>query len=134
VELVSSDVRWKQRLQNFSRALAQLTEFVQKQELSNMERQGLIQCFEYTFELGWKTLKDYLEQGGYTLGTPRSVIQQAFQLGLISSGHQWIDALEKRNYLAHSYNEEYAALAENLIRKEYFQMLVQALDALEDLR
>lgn len=128
---MSNDIRWKQRFENYRLALKQLTEFVDKGELSNLERQGLIQCFEYTFELGWKTLKDYLEAGGQSTGTPRSVIQHAFQLGLIDSGHQWIDALEKRNYLAHSYNEEYAAMAEILIRTVYFQMLQQARDSLE---
>lgn len=131
---MGTDRRWKQRLENFSRALVQLTEFVQKKELSNMERQGLIQCFEYTFELGWKSLKDYLELGGQDAGTPRSVIQQAFQLGIIADGHRWIDALEKRNYLAHSYNEEYAAMAEELIRNEYFPMLLQARDAMAALQ
>ena len=131
---MNTEIRWKLRFENFSRAMVQLTEFVQKKDLSNMERQGLIQCFEYTFELGWKTLKDYLELGGQNAGTPRSVIQQAFQLGLIAAGHQWIDALEKRNYLAHSYNEEYASTAEKLIRTEYFQMLLQARDSLEALK
>jgi nucleotidyltransferase substrate binding protein (TIGR01987 family) len=128
---MATDVRWQQRLENFKKATAQLSVFIEQQELNKLEQQGLIQCFEYTFELGWKTLKDYLQAEGQTANTPRSVIQQAFQVGLITAGHSWIDALEKRNYLAHSYNEEYAAMAEKLIRNVYYPMLQQAQKSLE---
>jgi hypothetical protein len=61
VKAVDKDIRWKQRFANFKKATAQLTEFIQKGELNKFEVQGLIQCFEYTFELAWKTMKDYLE-------------------------------------------------------------------------
>ena len=123
---MTSDVRWKQRLANFQLAVDQLTEFVTKDSLNKFERQGLIQCFEYTFELGWKTLKDFLENGGQTVQSPRAAIQLAFNSGLIKDGHEWIDALQKRNILAHSYNEEYAKQAEELIKKNYFPMLRDA--------
>jgi hypothetical protein len=72
------DVRWKQRLDIFKKALAQLSEFLAQESLNKFEVQGLIQCFEYTFELGWKTIKDYLEQEGLDVKTPRSAIQTAF--------------------------------------------------------
>lgn len=101
----------------------QFSEFIAKENLNKLERQGLIQCFEYTFELAWKTFKDFLEDGGQTVQSPRAAIQLAFQAGLIKNGHDWIDALEKRNILAHSYNEEYARLAEELIKHTYFPML-----------
>ena len=76
---MSEDIRWKQRFSNFKKASAQLSEFIEKGDLNKFEVQGLIQCFEYTFELAWKTMKDYLEFEGYEVKSPRSTIQTAFQ-------------------------------------------------------
>lgn len=117
------EYRWKQRFDNYRKAFLQLTEFIDKGRLNKFEAQGLIQCFEYTFELGWKTLKDYLEQEGFDVNSPRSTIQTAFQAQLITDGHIWIDMLEKRNMMAHTYNEKYAEQAERLIREHYFHVL-----------
>lgn len=120
---MNTDIRWKQRFANFEKAIMQLTEFVEKEELNKFEVQGLIQCFEYTFELAWKTMRDYLEQGGFTLKSPRSTIKTAFQTQLIIDGHTWIDALEKRNLMAHTYDEKRAIEAENLIRNNYYKVI-----------
>lgn len=128
---MSEDIRWKQRFQNFQKAGGQLREFIQKPELNKFEKQGLIQCFEYTFELAWKTMKDYLEEQGFTVKSPREAIQTAFQAQLISDGHGWIDALEKRNLMAHTYDERKANEAEKLIRTVYFPILDQLLARLE---
>lgn len=117
------EIRWKQRFENFEKALFQLDEFIAQPTLNKFEKQGLIQCFEYTFELAWKTLKDYLEAQGFEVKTPRQTIQQAFQSEIISNGHAWIDALEKRNLLAHTYNEENANQAELLIKETYYYFL-----------
>jgi nucleotidyltransferase substrate binding protein (TIGR01987 family) len=117
------DIRWKQRFENFKKATIQLTEFIEKEELNKFEVQGLIQCFEYTFELAWKTMKDYLEQEGFDVKSPRKTIQTAFQIQLITDGHTWIDALEKRNLMAHTYDEEKAMEAEELIRKKYYKII-----------
>lgn len=117
------EIRWKQRFENFEKALFQLDEFIAQPTLNKFEKQGLIQCFEYTFELAWKTLKDYLEAQGFEVKTPRQTIQQAFQIEIISNGHAWIDALEKRNLLAHTYNEENANQAELLIKETYYYFL-----------
>lgn len=62
---MTQDIRWIQRLQNWNRALAQLTKFMQRDSLNELEEQGLIQSFEYNHELAWKTQKDYLEDQGY---------------------------------------------------------------------
>ena len=62
---MSDDIRWKQRLSNWNRALAQLSRFMEREELNELEEQGLIQSFEYNHELAWKTQKDYLEDQGY---------------------------------------------------------------------
>ncbi len=121
--MMAEDMRWLQRFSNYQKAFGQLEEFIGLPVLNKFERQGLIQCFEYTFELAWKTIKDYLEVQGFTVNTPRVAIQTAFQIDLIKDGHLWIDALEKRNLMAHTYDEQRANEAENLIRQEYFTML-----------
>ncbi|MFT9495328.1 nucleotidyltransferase substrate binding protein [Anaerosolibacter sp.] len=128
------DVRWKQRFANFKKATMQLTEFIEKDMLNKFEIQGLIQCFEYTFELAWKTMKDYLEQEGFDVKSPRSTIQTAFQIQLITDGHIWIDALEKRNLMAHTYDEKKALEAEVLIRKSYYKVMVELCTKLEVLQ
>ena len=87
---------------------------------SEAERGGLIQFFEVTFELAWKTLKDYLEADGFQINSPRDVLKQAFQSGIVQDGHAWIEALDDRNLAAHTYNEETALKIERLIREKYF--------------
>lgn len=88
---MEKDIRWKQRFDNYKKATIQLGEFLEKGELNKFEVQGLIQCFEYTFELGWKTMKDYLEEQGFDVESSRNSIQTALQMGLIADGHTWID-------------------------------------------
>jgi nucleotidyltransferase substrate binding protein (TIGR01987 family) len=124
------DIRWKQRFQNYSKAFNQLTEFVEKEDLNKFEVQGLIQCFEYTFELAWKTMKDYLEESGYEVKSPRETIQLALSSGLIEDGHTWIDALNKRNLMAHTYDETTAEEAKFLILTQYFSVLKNLQDKL----
>ena len=132
-EMNEEDVRWKQRYANYRKAVFQLTEFVEKPDLNKFEKQGLIQCFEYTFELAWKTTKDYLEAQGFSVKSPRQTIQLAFQSELIADGHVWIDALEKRNLMAHTYDENKTQEAEKLIRDNYYSMLKALQDELEKL-
>jgi nucleotidyltransferase substrate binding protein (TIGR01987 family) len=117
------DIRWKQRYSNYNKAFVQLTEFLDKSELNKFEIQGLIQCFEYTFELGWKTMKDYLEEQGFDVNSPRNAIQTAFRADLIRDGHSWLDALDKRNLMARTYNESLVIDAEKLIRSRYYPFL-----------
>lgn len=130
---MNNDIRWKQRFSNYKKATAQLTEFIEKGELNKFEIQGLIQCFEYTFELAWKTMKDYLEKEGFDVKSPRAAIQTAFQIQLIKDGHTWIDALEKRNLMSHTYDEEIAKEVEELIRKHYYPIIKELHSKLEEL-
>jgi len=130
---MNPEIRWKQRFSNFKKAFLQLTEFIEKEELNKMEVQGLIQCFEYNFELAWKTMKDYLTEEGFVVSTPREAIKTAFQIQLIHDGHAWIDALEKRNLMSHTYDEEKAEEVENLIRKKYYKITKELFDKLEEL-
>ncbi len=130
---MSEDIRWKQRFYSFEKAVGQLTEFIEKKELNKFEVQGLIQCFEYTFELAWKTLKDYLQQEGFIEKSPRSTIQTAFQIQLISNGHTFIDALEKRNLMAHTYDEQKVREVETLIRESYYKAIIELYSKLGEL-
>lgn len=129
---MTEDIRWKQRFSNYKKATIQLTEFIEKGQLNKFEVQGLIQCFEYTFELAWKTMKDYLEQEGFEVKSPRGAIQTAFQIQLIEDGHIWIDALNKRNLMAHTYDEEVAKEAEQLIKQKYYPAIKELFNKLEE--
>src|ERR1051325_9170025 len=105
---MSRDIRWIQRSEHFEKALLLLREaFEHPDQLSDLEKEGAIQRFEYTVELAWKALKDYLEASGVALDqkTPKHVIKQAFAANLIQDGQTWIDMLETRNRLSHTYDE-----------------------------
>ncbi|PIR26839.1 MAG: nucleotidyltransferase [Deltaproteobacteria bacterium CG_4_10_14_0_2_um_filter_43_8] len=119
------DIRWKQRFQNFENAFFNLENTIAISNPSIAERAGLIQFFEITFELSWKTLKDYLESVGFQTASPRETLKQAFQEGTIQNGHLWIKALEDRNLTTHTYNEATAQKVEKLIREDYFPLLKQ---------
>jgi nucleotidyltransferase substrate binding protein (TIGR01987 family) len=118
---MKQDTRWKQRYSNFKKALTQLERFMEKEELNEMEEQGLIQAFEYTFELAWKTLQDILEEeSGYSeIRGPRPAIMQAFRDGYISHGEKWMEMLKDRNRTVHSYNEKIAKEIIHSIKNEY---------------
>ena len=118
------EIRWKQRFQNLRFAFGQLCEFMEVGELNKFETQGLVKCFEYTFELSWKTLKDFLDEEGFTdIKSPRDTIKQAFQSGYLIQGRLWLEALEKRNLMSHTYKEEIKNEVVGLIREKYFQMI-----------
>jgi nucleotidyltransferase substrate binding protein (TIGR01987 family) len=105
---VNLDVRWKQRFENYQKALRLLHEALADVErLSELEKEGAVQRFEFTVELAWKTLKDYLESSGAVLDpvTPKSAVKQAFAAGIISDGQLWVDMLDCRNRLSHTYDE-----------------------------
>ncbi len=105
---MNPDVRWKQRFENYEKALLLLREaLADVGSLSPLEKEGAVQRFEFTFELAWKTLKDYLEDGGIVPDqiTPSTVIKQAFAAKIISDGQLWIDMLRCRNLMSHTYDE-----------------------------
>ena len=117
------DIRWQQRFTNYRKALNQLERFVLKGELSDLEEQGLIKAFEYTFELGWNTLKDYLEyQGIFNITGSRDTIREAFQNNLIDNGDVWMKMIISRNMTVHSYNEVTADEISSAILNEYFEL------------
>lgn len=125
---MTHDIRWKQRFDNFQRALHQLTRAVQLRQqrpLSDLEQQGLIQGFEFTHELAWNVLKDYLEMEGIQgLVGSRSTVREAFKRGLVDDGEVWMDMIEKRNLSSHTYNESVAnALAAAIVDRYYAAFL-----------
>ena len=117
------DIRWIQRFSNFERSFLPLCEALKIESPSVVERAGLIQFFEMAFELSWKLLKDYEEMEGFAPKTPREVIKQAFQTELVRDGHGWVNALQDRNLMSHTYNEKVAIDVENRIRIQYFPLL-----------
>jgi len=120
---LDQDIRWKQRFSHFRKAFLLLEQTLKIETPSEVERAGLIQFFEVSFELAWKVLKDYLEQEGFTINSPREAIKQAFQSGLIEDGHVWIEALTDRNLTVHTYEEKIAVAVEQKIRNVYFPAL-----------
>lgn len=122
-----TDVRWKQRFDNLQRALRQLEAAVQAhQALPDNELMviALIKAYEFCFELSWKTLKDLLAWNGIDAKLPREVIKQAFAHGLLENGQIWIDMLEQRNQLTHTYDQAKAEAATRLITDRYLTELL----------
>lgn len=122
----NEDIRWHQRLISFNKAFNQLERFIAEKELNEMEVQGLIKAFEYTYELGWKTLQDLLKEKGYSevLG-PKPVIEQSFQDGYITDGKGWLKMHASRNLTSHTYDKETADEIITEIRDNYFDLLKQ---------
>jgi nucleotidyltransferase substrate binding protein (TIGR01987 family) len=121
---MTQDIRWKQRFDNFQRALHQLTlamDLKAQRPLSDLEQQGLIQGFEFTHELAWNVLKDYLEMEGIQgLVGSRSTAREAFKRGLVNDGEVWMDMIEKRNLSSHTYNQTVAHTLVASIAERYY--------------
>ncbi len=116
------DIRWIQRFRNYSKALMQLQKFIDKGKfLNELEEQGMIKAFEYSYELAWNTLKDFYEnQGESNLQGSRDAIQLAFKRGLIQDGEMWMQMLKDRNRTSHTYNEKTANEIAYSILHSYF--------------
>lgn len=102
-------IRWKQRLQNFDKALKQLVLAVQlskERPLTELENIGLLKTFEFTFELSWNVLKDYLtEQGISEIIGSKGAFREAYKNGLIQNGETWMEMIQDRNLISHNYDE-----------------------------
>jgi len=105
----SKDIRWQQRFSNYKNAFERLDSYANTQNLNELERQGLIKAFEYTYELAWKTLQDLLKHKGYeSIVGPKPVIEKCFELGYITKGKDWVRMHKSRNLTSHIYNEDIA--------------------------
>ncbi len=117
----NKEIRWKQRFINFNKAFIQLNNAIDiVSQIDDLAKEGLIQRFEYTLELAWKTLKDFLESKGVIAKFPNDVIRQAFQAELISNGELWLEMLQERNLLSHTYDEEIFRYSIEKIVNSYF--------------
>ncbi len=134
----NSDIRWIQRFDNYTKALAQLksaVELANKRDLSELEKQGLIQSFEYTHELAWKTIKDFLnEKGNKEIYGSKDATREAFKYGLIDNGEIWMDMIKSRNDTSHTYNEETANEITKAILNYYHSAFEQLFEKLTGLK
>lgn len=131
------DIRWKQRLNNFEPAFNQLKAAVELSEvraLTDLEKQGTIQAFEFTHELAWNVLKDYFDyQGGNQITGSRDATREAFNKGLITDGDQWMEMIKSRNQTSHTYNKNIADEIVNKIKKNYFKLFSEFFQKMSDL-
>ena len=134
----NKDIRWEQRFANFKKALGKLGEVAAHKsidELSELEKEGLIQRFEYTYELAWKTLQDLLLEKGYLdISGPNPVIEQAFKDGYMKHSEAWKKMKQARNLTSHTYNSETAEdIAESII-VSYYDLFIELEERLEEER
>jgi nucleotidyltransferase substrate binding protein (TIGR01987 family) len=126
------ETRWKQRYNNLVKAYRQLEKANDRfAELSLLEKEGMIQRFEYTFELSWKTLKDFLESRGAQVQFPRDAIKEAFSSGIIHDGEVWMDMLDNRNLMLHTYQEEIFQEVVHKVNSDYFPAITRLIEYLE---
>lgn len=130
-----ADIRWIQRLNHFSKALTQLTKFIKKGDLNELEQQGLIQAFEYTYELAWNAVKDYFEAQGETeIHGSRDAFRLAFRRGLIEDGQVWMDMIKSRTLTAHTYNQDVAEEIAEDITTRYYSEFVALRSRMDELK
>jgi len=131
----TKDIRWIQRFNHFKKALNQLTKFIEKGKLNELEQQGVIQSFEYTYELAWNTLKDFFEHQGETgIHGSRDAFRLAFKRELIEDGETWMDMIESRALTTHTYNEDVAKAIADKIFNRYFSEFQTLRTKMESLR
>ena len=129
------DIRWTQRFNNYKKALLTLKSAIDlsyKRELSDLEKQGMIQGFEFTHELCWKTIKDFInEKGNQNIYGSKDATREAFNLGLISNGENWMEMIESRNQSSHTYNIEVANEIVKKIISDYIQRFKEFEDTMD---
>ncbi len=116
-------IRWKQRYENLSLACSLLGEAAEIPALNRLEEEGMIRRFEYTWELAWNTLKDYLESEGIVVRFPREAIKESFAAGLLDDGEIWMEMIGARNLVAHRYDEGAFLALVTTIRSRYYPAL-----------
>jgi nucleotidyltransferase substrate binding protein (TIGR01987 family) len=136
--MTAKDIRWIQRFNNFSKAFAQLkdaVELAKQRPLSNLEEQGLIQAFEYTHEMAWNTLKDFLEERGVkNVYGSKDATREGFKAGLLEDGEVWMDMIKNRNLTSHTYNEDTAREIASATIHSYFKAFSDFLTRMEKLK
>lgn len=119
-----NDIRWKQRFSNFKKSVLLLEQALLLQHPNIFEKAGIVQFYEITFELSWNLMKDFMEfEGTDSTKTPRETLKKAFEIGIISDGHLWLEALTNRNQTSHIYDEIIADKIINEISTFYLPLL-----------
>jgi nucleotidyltransferase substrate binding protein (TIGR01987 family) len=125
------DIRWIQRFKNFCKALEQLSKFIERKELNELEKQGLVQSFEYNYELSWNTIKDYFEDQGETeIYGSRDAFRLAFKRSLLDNGDVWMDMIKSRMLTSHTYNEDTVEEISAKIKHVYYHEFVKLKETL----
>ncbi len=115
--------KWQYRFNNYKRAFTLLREATERESehaLSDLELEGMIQRFEYTWELAWKTLKDYLENEGVILDkiTPKAVLIKSIEAKITTDRETWMQALDDRNQMSHVYDHaSFKQVCDNIEQK-----------------
>lgn len=131
MESAATPLRWQLRFLQLERAVTKLSEFLDQDEFSELEQQGVIQSFEYAYELAWKTLQDYLRAEGITeIAGPRSVFQAALKAGLISDHEAWTILHKDRTLTVHTYDPEMAEEVFIRIRTMHFKLFIELVTTL----
>ncbi len=121
---MNQDIRWVQRFDDYSKALLQMKSAIdlsKERPLTELEVQGLIQSFEYTHELAWKTLRDFLkDRGNKDIYGSKDATREAFRYELIENGEVWMDMIKSRNQTSHTYNQKTAELIVDAIIDSYY--------------
>jgi nucleotidyltransferase substrate binding protein (TIGR01987 family) len=128
----NKEKRWKQRFQSFEKAFLFFEKDLEKESYLPLEISGLVHDYNSAFELAWKTIKDYLYEQGIETTFPRVALKEAFNTQIINDGHTWIEMLEKRNELSHTYNEEVANNAAEIIKNKYYPAIRQVYQYLKE--
>lgn len=130
---MSQEIRWQYRFNNFSRAYSLLREALEDgiEPLNQLELEGVVQRFEFTFELSWNLLKDRLQYDGVIISdvTPRNIIRAACRAELIDDCETWIDMLIDRNRMSHTYDlERFEKVVEKILARylDLFNALYQS--------
>jgi len=134
-----NDIRWEQRFSNFNKALKKLSEAIgyvknkpKEKVLDEILKEGIIQRFEYTHELAWNVMKDFLlEIGDVTLYGSKDATREAFKTELIKDGDVWMEMIKSRNKTSHTYNEEIAQEIYLKILNEYHSAFIQFQEVME---
>ncbi|MDH8702201.1 nucleotidyltransferase substrate binding protein (TIGR01987 family) [Dysgonomonadaceae bacterium PH5-43] len=143
--ITEEDIRWEQRFSSFRKALIKFNEAVEilkkdddneiSSSVKEILKEGLIQRFEYTHELAWKTMKDYIAyQGNSDIKGSRDATREAFKIELINDGETWMDMISSRNKTSHTYNDTTATEIYDKIVDEYYAAFNRFMETMEELR
>ncbi|NLY89146.1 MAG: DUF86 domain-containing protein [Firmicutes bacterium] len=126
---MSNEFRWKQRFENFSKAYHTLCRILKRhKELPEDEiiKMALVQAFEFTYELAWNVMKDYLESEGFTeVKSPKQTMRTAFQVGLINNAEKWMETIQKRNLASHAYEQTILDETVQFIRDDFYLLVTK---------